>query len=501
MLLQIMLSLGIDDRINRLFQPVVDALSHVLFWDPLYAMGIDIGVRFPLVVMWLMGWGVFFTLKMRMVNLWGFAHAVRLTLGQLDNRSEKGEVSHFQALATALSATVGLGNIAGVAIAISIGGPGATFWMILAGLFGMTLKFAECTLGQKYRIIDSNGAVSGGPMYYLSRGLALRNKKYLGKVLAVIFSLLVIGASFGGGNMFQSNQAFAQLSAIIPALNGKGALFGLLLAFVVGLVVMGGIRSIAGVAARIVPLMVVVYVGAALTIIAFNFDRIGDVFAMMFRDAFGIKAVQGGFLGTMIYGFQRGAFSNEAGIGSASIAHSAARTDEPISEGFVALLEPFIDTVVVCTMTALVINFTGLYSNPQGLQGARLTSAAFESVLPWFPYLLAVAILLFAFSTMISWSYYGLKGFTYLFDKPLRALTGRKGAAAKLYYTLFLICIVIGSASNLTAVMDFSDMMILGMAFPNIIGLLIMGNEVKAELVSYVRRHKLKAPFFYRKKS
>lgn len=479
-----------DEQINSLFEPFVEILSRILFWDPFRAIGVDIGTRFPLVVLWLMLWGIYFTIRMGLINIRGFKHSLAIVSGKLDKESRKGEVSHFQALATALSATVGLGNIAGVAIAVSVGGPGATFWMIMAGLLGMSLKFTECTLGQKYRIIDEKGRVSGGPMYYLSRGLEKHNLKYLGKFLAIIFSILVIGASFGGGNMFQSNQAFSQLSYIIPELRGNGVAFGLIMAFFVGLVVIGGIKTIAKVADKIVPLMVVLYVGAALFIITMNITKVGEVFVLIFRSAFGVEAFTGGMFGALIIGFQRGAFSNEAGIGSASIAHSAARTDEPVSEGIVALLEPFIDTVVICTMTALVINFTGLYTNPDNLQGAQLTSAAFKTVLPWFPYVLAIAILLFAFSTMISWSYYGLKGFNYLFGSFFHKITNSENFSSKIYYILFLVCVVVGSASNLNAVMDFSDMMILGMAFPNIVGLVILSGEVRQDLRSYWSRYK-----------
>jgi len=479
-----------DELINSIFEPLVRVLSGFLFWDPFKTFGIELGFRFPFVVMWLMVWGVYFTIRMGFINIRAFWHSILITSGRLDRGSKKGEVSHFQALSAALSATVGLGNIAGVAVAISVGGPGATFWMIMAGLLGMSLKFAECTLGQKYRIIDAKGRVSGGPMYYLSQGLAKRNLKVLGKVLAVIFSILVIGASFGGGNMFQANQAFSQMAYIIPWLNGKGTYFGLVLAFLVGLVVLGGIKSIAGVASRIVPFMVFLYISASLVIIFVNITKVGDVLRSIVEQAFGLKSMAGGFFGAFIIGFQRGAFSNEAGIGSASIAHSAARTDEPVSEGIVALLEPFIDTVVVCTMTALVINISGLANGGSALQGAQLTSAAFATVLPWFPYLLAIAILLFAFSTMISWSYYGLKGFNYLFESWLNRFIPVPNVSTKFYYVIFLFCIVVGSASNLWAVMDFSDMMILGMAFPNILGMLFMVKELRADLNSYWGRWK-----------
>jgi AGCS family alanine or glycine:cation symporter len=431
----------------------------------------------PIVVVWLVIGAIFFTVKMKFINLRGFKHAIELVSGKFSNPDDKGEVSHFQALATALSATVGLGNIAGVAVAISLGGPGATFWMILAGLLGMSSKFVECTLGVKYRQIDKDGNVSGGPMYYLSQGLALQGKKGLGKVLAVIFAILCVGGSFGGGNMFQANQAFAQLSSEFTFMADYGALFGMILAVFVGIVIIGGIKSIAKVTDKIVPIMVGLYVTFAVIIIFSNIGNIGIAFTQIIEGAFIPSAMKGGLIGVLIVGFQRAAFSNEAGVGSASIAHSASKTNEPVSEGIVALLEPFIDTVVVCTMTALVLIFTGFADGSSDLTGAELTSAAFSTVFPWFKYVLMVAIMLFAFSTMISWSYYGLKSWTYLF--------GNSKASEIAYKVLFLLFIVVGSASSLGAVLDFSDMMILGMAFPNILGLYFLSGEVRADLIKY----------------
>jgi AGCS family alanine or glycine:cation symporter len=384
-------------------------------------------------------------------------------------------------LATALSATVGLGNIAGVAVAITVGGPGATFWMIVAGLLGMSSKFVECTLGVKYRLVNENGEVSGGPMYYLKNGLAKYGYGNIGKVLAVLFAILCIGGSFGGGNMFQANQAYAQLSGQFPMLSGNGPMFGFLLAILVGTVIIGGIKSIARVTEKIVPFMAVLYVAAALVILVVNFSEIGNAFAMIFKGAFAPSAAFGGFIGVIIQGFRRAAFSNEAGVGSASIAHSATKTNEPVSEGIVSLLEPFIDTVVICTMTALVIIVTGM-SGVQGVEGAQLTSQAFESVISWFPYVLVIAIFLFAFSTMISWSYYGLKSWTYLF--------GSSKKSELVYKLIFLIFIIVGSSVKLGAVLDFSDMMILAMAFPNILGLLILSGEVKIDLKEYLNKVK-----------
>ncbi|HKK40585.1 MAG TPA: alanine/glycine:cation symporter family protein [Cryomorphaceae bacterium] len=436
----------------------------------------------PFIVVWLVAGAIFFTVKMRFINFRGVKHAFQLVSGKYDDPEDKGEVSHFQALTTALSATVGLGNIAGVAVAIVIGGPGATFWMIVAGLLGMASKFTECTLGVKYRLINDKGEVSGGPMYYLSKGLEKRNMKGLGKVLAVLFAILCIGGSFGGGNMFQANQAFVQVSNKVQLFEGNGALFGVILAILVGLVIVGGIKSIAKVTDKIVPIMVGVYVGFAIIIILIHINNIGAAFTAIFDGAFSPTALKGGVIGVLIVGFQRAAFSNEAGVGSASIAHSASKTKYPVSEGVVALLEPFVDTVLVCTMTALVLIFTGFATDPAGLNGSELTSAAFSNVFPWFDWVLLIAIVLFAFSTMISWSYYGLKAWSYLFGGTKRS--------EYLYKLIFLVFIVIGSSVGLGSVLVFSDLMILGMAFPNILGLLLLSGEVRNDLKSYFNRIK-----------
>ncbi len=502
-------NLTVSQRIDNAFTPIVDALNVVLFWDPFAAMGLydpiiydeqgkpvlgkngkPLKTKIPLVVVWLIFGALMFTFVLRFINIRGFVHALHLVRGDYDNPKHKGEVSHFQALTTALSATVGLGNIAGVAVAISIGGPGATFWMIVAGLLGMASKFTECTLGVKYRKIDSKGIVSGGPMYYLRDGLKKKGLGGLGLILSGIFAVLVIGGSFGGGNMFQANQAFAQLAYIAPDVADHGAMFGIILAVLVAVVIIGGIKGIAKVTDKIVPFMAALYVGTALVIIFMNIQHTDDAFRLIFDGAFGADAIKGGIIGVLIVGFQRAAFSNEAGVGSAAIAHSAVKTNEPITEGFVSLLEPFIDTVVICTMTALVLIYTGSYENPMGYEGAQLTSRAFGSVFSWFPYLLVLAIFLFAFSTMISWSYYGLKGFDYLFGRIGEKIFGNRNVVKYTYFTLFLVFIVIGASSNLGAVIDFSDMMILSMAFPNIIGLLILLPEVRADLKSYFKRLK-----------
>ncbi len=464
----------IGEQINLLFEPIVRIMAQVIFWQP-FSAGI------PIVVIWLVIGAVFFTFRMNFISVTGFKHAIQLVRGDYDNPNDKGEVTRFQALTTALSATVGLGNIAGVAVAVAIGGPGATFWMIVAGLLGMSSKFVECTLGVKYRKIDAAGVVSGGPMYYLKTAFEQRKLPYLGKVMAGLFAILCVGGSFGGGNMFQANQAFSQLEGQFSVLEGNGVYFGCILALLVGVVIIGGIKTIANVTEKIVPFMAVLYVGASLFIIVVNYDQVFDVFGLIFDAAFSGDAAKGGFIGVLVQGFRRAAFSNEAGVGSAAIAHSAVKTNEPVTEGIVALLEPFIDTVVICTMTALVIVITGRHTG-YDLEGAQLTSSAFESVISWFPLLLVVAIFLFAFSTMISWSYYGLKAWTYLF--------GSSKFTEFSYKFLFLIFIIIGSSVSLGAVIDFSDMMILAMAFPNILGLYMMSGEVRADLRDYISRVK-----------
>lgn len=475
------------DNINDVIKVGAENLASIQYSEPtpvLHPNGDTQTKGIPFIVIWLVLGAAFFTIKMRFINFRGMKHALDLVRGKYTNPNHKevGEVSHFQALTTALSATVGLGNIAGVAVAITLGGPGATFWMIVAGLIGMASKFTECTLGVKYRKVNEKGEISGGPMYYLTEGLKKKNMGGLGKVLAFLFAILCIGGSFGGGNMFQANQAFAQLSGEFPSIANMGVWFGIILALLVGIVIIGGIKSIAKVTDKIVPFMAGLYVLFSLIIIGMNFANVGDVFVEIYEGAFNSPAIKGGIIGVLIVGFQRAAFSNEAGVGSASIAHSASKTDEPISEGTVALLEPFVDTVVVCTMTALVLVFTGFADGSSGLQGSELTSAAFGSVFPWFSLVLVVAIFLFAFSTMISWSYYGLKAWTYLF--------GNSKASDYSYKALFLIFIVIGSSAGLGAVLDFSDLMILGMAFPNILGLVILSSEVRGDMLSYFKRIK-----------
>jgi len=477
----------ISDKINQAFEPLVAFLDRVFFWDPFNALGIDLGARVPLIVLWVIVTGLWFTFKMGFINIRGFKHSIDLILGRYNRPDEKGQVTHFQALTTALSATVGLGNIAGVAIAISVGGPGATFWMIVAGFFGMSLKFTECTLGVKYRRIDQHGKVSGGPMYYLEEGLRRMGFTAIGKVLAVTYALVIIGATMGG-NMFQSNQAVAQLTGVVPQLEKFSPIIGLVISILVGLVVIGGIRSIGNVTKRIVPFMALLYVGASVIIIFININHVGEVMRLILTNAFEIQSIKGGIIGVLITGYRRGAFSNEAGLGTSSIAHAPARTNEPVNEGIVALMEPFIDTVIICTMTSLVLIFSGLYNNPGGLEGTQLTSAAFETVFPWFPYVLIAAIFFFAYSTMISWSYYGIQSFDFLIGNRLDDRFKKSNWARNGFIFILLLCVIIGASSQLMVVINFLDMMMLTMAFPNILGLIFMSSEVRKDLNLYLQK-------------
>ena len=469
---------------------------------------LDPGTGLPAAVLWLVAGSLFFTIRMGFINFRGFFHAIKVTAGKYDNDEDEGEVSHFQALTAALSATVGLGNIAGVAVAVSVGGPGATFWMVLAGLLGMSAKFVECTLGQKYREVREDGRVMGGAMYYLSRGLAEKKLGALGTILAFSFAILCIGGSFAGGNAFQVSQSLRAVEETIPILKDAPWLYGLAMTAMVGVVIIGGIKRIAATAATIVPFMCGVYVLAAIAILVMNASQVPAAFSAIFSGAFSADAAYGGFLGVLIMGFKRAAFSNEAGIGSAAIAHSAAKTEFPVREGIVALLEPFIDTVVVCTMTALVIIVTGAYSADtyrgtlaeqaaagggdvevlvaehgeiiEKEQGAQLTSRAMGAAIPYFEYVLSAAVILFAYSTMISWSYYGERCWAYLFGD----------GASMSYRIIFLIFVFLGSVVSAKNVLELGDLMSMGMAVPNILGVLLLSGGVKRDLDEYWRRLK-----------
>ena len=500
--------LGLDAKIDGWFGDSTGWFVKAIF----YGIPVMEGVAVPWVLFPLVFGAIFFTLAFGFPNVRYFGTALNIVRGKYDSLEDggsvtvsdqvstvdgdnpdtvrveghEGEVSHFQALTAALSGTVGLGNIAGVAIALSIGGPGATFWMIICGLLGMSTKFAECTLGVTFREIDSKGTVFGGPMYYLSKGLEEKGLGILGKILAILFAIMCIGGSFGGGNMVQANQAFKLFSVQTGIGAGYGWLFGLVMAILVGIVIIGGIKSIAKVTDKIVPLMVGIYVVAAISILVIKADLIPQAVSTIIDGAFNPTAIAGGIVGVIVQGFKRAAFSNEAGIGSASIAHSAVKTKHPASEGLVALLEPFIDTVVVCTMTALVIvisNFDGSVMSygvevGDNTKAVVATSGAFAATIPWFPWVMMVAVTLFAFSTMISWSYYGYQAWSYLF--------GRSKVLEYVYKAIFCVFVVIGSAASLKNVLDFSDAMIFAMLVPNMIGLFFLFPRVKVELSKYM---------------
>lgn len=484
--------------VDCFMQPVEGFLNSTIFY------AIDLGIedpsatadpvtgkkdtlKFPIIVIWLIGAGIFFTFYFNFINIKGFKQSIRIVSGKYDHPDDPGEVTHFQALTAAVSGTVGLGNIAGVAIAVSIGGPGAVFWMILAGFMGMSTKFAECTLGVKYREIDENGVVTGGPMMYLKKGLANRGFPNIGKGLAIFAALMCIGGAYGAGAMFQVNQSSMQFTNEIVELTGgadsffagKPWIFGIIFATLVGLVIIGGIRQITHVTEFLVPIMAIVYVSAALLIIFSHFADIPAAFGLIISNAFTSEAGLGGILGALIQGLRRASFSNEAGLGSASIAHAAAKTKEPVSEGMVALLEPFIDTVVICTITALVIILTGSYGTGDGIE---LTSNAFASFADWFPYILTIAVILFAFSTSITWFYYGQRSFLYLF--------GNNPMADMAFKLSYLVVLIVGSALALGSVMNIADALLFAMGFPNVLGLIIMRKELKAMLVDYLARIK-----------
>jgi AGCS family alanine or glycine:cation symporter len=491
-------------KVDQFFgEYVVAPMATVLFWDAFFwdnvsQAQIDEGSaqkeddkQMPIVVLWLVIGAIFFTLRMGFINLRGVKHAIKVTRGDFDDPNDPGEISHFQALTSALSATVGLGNIAGVAIAVAVGGPGAVFWMVMAGFLGMSAKFVECTLGQKFRKTRPDGRVMGGAMYYLSDGLKEKGMGKLGAVLAVLFAVLCIGGSFGGGNAFQVNQSLNALQEVIPWLADYRWVYGLIMTALVGVVIIGGLKRIASTAEKIVPAMCGIYVAACLYIILSMYSEVPAAVGTILSGAFSPEAGFGGLIGVLVQGFRRAAFSNEAGVGSAAIAHSAAKTEYPVREGIVALLEPLIDTIIVCSMTGIVIVLTGAYQAEIGgvatefapylenSNGAGLTSQAFGSVVSWFPYVLSGAVVLFAFSTMISWSYYGERCWAYLFGDN----------SSNIYRSLFLIMTFLGSVLTSTNILDMSDLMILGMAFPNILGLYILSGDVRADLDSYWNKH------------
>jgi AGCS family alanine or glycine:cation symporter len=475
----------IDQCIDTAIAPIASYVGDIVF----YAHEFDIFghvVAVPLILVWLAAASIYLTVYFGFINIRYFKHGIDLVRGKYDKKSDKGEINRFQALATSLSGTVGLGNIAGVAVAVSAGGPGAVFWMALMGLFGMSAKFAEAALGVKYRQYPdpkNKDYVVGGPMYYLKAVMKRHGQARFGTFLAFMFALCCLGGAVGAGNMFQANQAFQQVVNVTGGEAGfmadKGWLFGLGLAFLVGIVIIGGLRSIAAVASKIVPIMGGIYMAAGLTVIAMNYQAVPSGFATIFQMAFSPEAGFGAVLGAILIGVQRAAFSNEAGIGSAAIVHSVAKVKDPVSQGFVGMLGPFIDTIVICMVTALVIVITGAYEGNSGMEGVSLTSRAFESAIPWFPYVLAFTVFMFAYSTMIAWFYYGLKCLTFM--------TGEKAWVEMLYKIAFCGFVVIGSSAALDNIILFSDSILFAMAVPNIIGLYLLAPELKKDIKKYLQ--------------
>lgn len=477
--------MSIDTTINNAVAPLADWASGIIFYAPELALG-GITFKLPLIVMWLIAAGLFCTVYYGFISFTGFKQAVRLVRGKYADPTHPGEVTHFEALATALSGTVGLGNIAGVAVAITLGGPGAAFWMILAGFLGMSLKFAECTLAVKYRQHNADGTVSGGPMYYLSIGIPERFPKLAkaGKAMGFLFAVACSLAAFGIGNMFQVNQAYQQVVNVTGGpstwLAQNAWAFGLLMAILTGLVIIGGMKGIARVTSKLTPFMCGLYLIAGAVVLAVNAGQIPAAIMTIIREAFTPLAVTGGIFGAIIAGFRRAAFSNEAGFGSAAIAHSAVKTDTPVTEGLVALLEPFVDTIIVCAMTALVIVVTGVY-HESGVDGVTLTSHSFATVLPWFPVVLAMVVFLFAYSTMISWFYYGDRAWFYLF--------GHIKGSGMFYKLMYLASTVVGVTLSLGKVIDLTDSFTFSMAMFNIIGLYLLAPVVKQELTAYRKKY------------
>ncbi len=491
---------SVPEALSASFAPVVGFMDKYFFFDPFHAIGLydnrvkdDNGeillnpngtpktIKLPFMVIWLILGAIFFTFRFGFINFRGIKHSLDLVRGKYDDPNAVGEVTHFQALATAVSGTVGLGNIAGVAVAITAGGPGATFWLILAGLLGMSTKFVECTLGVKYRVLEEDGTISGGPMEYLKKGFEERGFKNFGKVLSTIYAFVIMLAAFAAGSMFQANQAAAQLSSVLGMDGIAKTFIGIGIAVLVGIVIVGGLKGIAKVTDKVVPSMAALYILMCLIVIGANITELGSAFSLIFNGAFQADAMYGGFLGVMVLGFQRAAFSNEAGLGSASIAHSAAKTNHPVSEGFVALLEPFIDTVVVCTLTALVLIFTGTYTG-YAETGSALTAVAFGKVIPGASIFLTIAIFLFAFSTILTWSYYGVQA--------AQSLFGETKIVTNIFKVVFLLTVVLGASIGLGAVIDFADYMFLTLAIPNLLGLYLMSGSVSKDLKEYFAKVK-----------
>ena len=474
-------AIAIDDALNAFFEPIANFASGIIFYAEPFS-----GYNIEIILLWLVAAALFFTIYLGFINVRFFAHAIDILRGKYDKVSGDGEINRFQALTTSLSGTIGLGNIAGVAVAISVGGPGAVVWMMLMGFFSMTTKFVEVALGVKYRHRVKKGereTFSGGPMYYLRDAINNRNVPFLGSFLAAFFAIACVLGTLGAGPIFQTNQAYQQLVGVTGGESSffadKAWLFGLCMVFLVGIVIIGGIKSIARVAERVVPIMGGVYLLAALVVVGIHYADVPAAIATIFKEAFAPEAGLGGLLGALLMGVRRAAFSNEAGFGTASIAHSSAQTDSHVQQGFVGMLGPFIDTVVVCTCTALVIVVTGAYTEGNGIEGVELTSRAFADGISWFPYILVLTVFLFAYSTMISWSYYGVKAFTYLFGE-----TKLTDSMMKIIYLAFIL---VGASASLDSVVLFTDSMVFAMAIPNLIGMYVLSREIKFDVRKYVQ--------------
>lgn len=465
-------------QVDLLFAKLVELLKTIFFF-PVFG--------FPIIVLWLMMGGIYFTIRMGLINLRGFSHGLAVLSGKYQSSTEdddqQGEVSPFQAASTALSATVGLGSIAGSAIAIQMGGPGAVVWMSIAGFLGMSSKFVECTLGQKYRQVKPDGSVAGGPMYYLSSGLAELGFGRLGTFLGGLFAVLCVLGTFGAGNMFQANQSYAALAGVLPFIAERSWFYGLVMALLVGVVIIGGISRIGIVTSRLVPIVVLFYITGCFWIIFSNWQLIPEATVTILKGAFSPEALEGGLVGVIVQGFRRAAFSNGAGIGSAAIAHSATRNDQPVREGIVASIEPLIDTLIICNLTAISIVITDVYQSVAAGEatGIQLTAAAFGTVVNWFPTALAIAVILFAFSNIISWSYYGEQGWMYLFGE----------GSTIIYKILFILFVFLGSIIELGTVLDFSDMMLIAMSVPNLLGCFLLAGKVGEDLQVYMEKLRL----------
>lgn len=477
---------NIDTAIEKVVAPFSDKVSAVMFF-PITVAGVEI----PVIILWILAAGLFFTIYLNGVALWGLKHSIEL-LSKPKKDDAGGEISPLGALMSALSGTVGLGTIAGVAISISIGGPGAALWIMFGAVLGMTLKFAEVALSLKYRKFLPDGSVAGGPMHFIAHGLTRRKMRWLAQPLAVIFAWLCIGGALTGGNMIQINQTTRQIINITGGetglLQGFNWVVGLACAILLGAVIIGGVKSITKVAMKAVPFMIYLYLFAGIIIILVHWQNIPHMFYVMIKEAFFPSSVAGGIVGIMIIGMRRSVQTNEAGTGSAPIVYAPAQTDEPISQGFIALIEPFL-TGLVCLLSGMIIVSSGVYENySQGVSGIELTSCAFESIFPWFKYVLSFIVILFALTTVISWAYYGQKAWNYIVGE------GKKRTL--IYQIGFLTFTVIGSVMNVKTIIDLTDSMMLGMAVPNCLAMYFMAKELKKDMIDYCKKYEVGLKLF-----